>query len=260
MNAKAEEKIQGWLQGLGRAGELSTEGFTQLQADRSGSIASPQIHTFQHSPQSSLGSALHPCTSYASYANGTEDDLSSCAQQLQLINANAVAEPSVLQESSDSTSSSSHYSQSPNSASEWLPSVNLVCDAALFYTRCLDLPLLYQSTYIVPNFLLHTVHPEDQQGMGRLWLAQSKLDSEVAYFNARFWTMVQELEVTVDDPARSEYLIAAAERYRREYRAAKARLGRVEAAIEAVIEYTFRRRRNPSLPLMGREIASKGAH
>ena len=86
--------------------------------------------------------------------------------------------------------------------------------------------------------------------MGKLLFTQSELHSEIAYCDGRLWAMIHEFEATTEDPARSEYLMAAAERYRHDYRVAKAHLGWVEAAIEAVIEYTFRRHRNPSLPLM----------
>ena len=88
--------------------------------------------------------------------------------------------------------------------------------------------------------------------MSRVWLMQAKLYSEVAYCDTRFWAMVRECELATEDPLslRSEYLMAAAERYRYDYQVAKSCLEHVEAAIEAVIEYTFRCCQNPSLPLM----------
>ena len=87
--------------------------------------------------------------------------------------------------------------------------------------------------------------------MGKLWCAQLKLQSEVTYLNTRFWNMLCELELMAGDTTRSGYLVAAAEKYRQEYRTTKTRLVHIEIAIDGVIEYTFRRCRNPSLPPMG---------
>ena len=53
------------------------------------------------------------------------------------------------------------------------------------------------------------------------------------------------------------YLAAAAEKYKLEYRTARADLEIIETAIEAVIEYAFRHRQDLSLPPMSQKRVYK---
>lgn len=70
--------------------------------------------------------------------------------------------------------------------------------------------------------------------------------------------MLYELELTDGDTVQSEYFVAAAERYRLDYRDNRTRLCQVENAIESAIEYSFRRRRNPLMPVVGEATTSSG--
>ena len=105
----------------------------------------------------------------------------------------------------------------------------------------------------IPTFLSNALDREEWEGMERLWCTRSRLRSEVTYLDSRFWHVLYQLEFMANDQTRWGYLAAAAEKYRLEYRTTRADLEIIETVIEAVIEYAFRRHRDPSLPSMSRK-------